>query len=117
MYHVAKYSLRDLLLIWAEEHQEERFLAWQDFVATTKQDVQKLIGLEPNEETISALNAIISKTESFFTVADEPQAVAHYLNNEVPGTWRLVTVHREESPGFATPRNILYHFIWSEPDL
>jgi len=116
MFHVVQHSLRDMMLVWAEEAEEDRFRAWQDFVATTQRDVQELISGPANEDTVSSLKRVLEQVEGFFSPSDEPKAVAHYLNNGVPGTWRLISVHRDEYPGFANFRNVTYQFIWSEPD-
>jgi len=46
----------------------------------------------------------------------EPEAVERYLNHEVPGTHRLISVNRIEYPGLQDPRNVVYQFVWSTPE-
>ena len=47
---------------------------------------------------------------------NEPRAVQHYINNEVPGNRRLISANRIEYPGMNDPRNVVYQFIWTIPE-
>jgi hypothetical protein len=47
---------------------------------------------------------------------NEPLAVQHYINYEVPGTYRLISVNRIEYPGMNDPKNVVYQFVWSKPE-
>ena len=65
---------------------------------------------------LALLDKFLDPTAARMPHVNEPKAVEHYINHEVPGNRRLVSVHRIEYPGMNDPRNVVYQFIWTIPE-
>jgi len=61
------------------------------------------------------VNATGQPTVRQIPLTSEPEAVENYINNEVPGTYRIVSVNRIEYAGLQKIENIVYQFVWTVP--